>query len=85
MSAKEKALIQACLQNDEQAQTALYERYKGQMYVVCLRYARSVAEAEDFLVEEAKGLGLLQPDNRASTPTTFIFKGFLAKVMLRLY
>ena len=51
MSAKEKALIQACLQNDEQAQTALYEQYKGQMYVVCLRYARSVAEAEDFLVE----------------------------------
>lgn len=48
---KEKALIHACLQKDEQAQTELYEKYKGKMFVVCLRYARHQAEAEDFLVE----------------------------------
>lgn len=48
---EEKTLIQACLQGDEQAQTALYEQYKGKMYAVCLRYARTVTEAEDFLVE----------------------------------
>ncbi len=48
---KEKALLQACLQKNEQAQTELYEKYKGKMYAVCLRYARTQTEAEDFLVE----------------------------------
>ena len=51
MPTKEKALLQACLKNDKQAQTDLYEKYKGQMYAVCLRYARTQTEAEDFLVE----------------------------------
>jgi len=51
MTAKEKTLLQACLQKDEQAQTELYEKYKGKMYAVCLRYARNQTEAEDFLVE----------------------------------
>lgn len=51
MTAKEKTLIQACIKKDEQAQTALYEQYKTKMYAVCLRYANSKEEAEDFLVE----------------------------------
>lgn len=51
MTAKEKTLIQACLKKDEQAQTQLYERYKAKMYAVCLRYASTKEEAEDFLVE----------------------------------
>ncbi len=51
MLKNEKTLIKACLRKEEQAQTRLYEAYKGQMYVVCLRYARTATEAEDFLVE----------------------------------
>ena len=51
MTAKEKTLIQACIKKDEQAQTELYEQYKAKMYAVCLRYARTKEEAEDFLVE----------------------------------
>jgi len=51
MPINEKTLIQACLRNEEQAQTKLYEAHKGKMYAVCLRYARSTMEAEDFLVE----------------------------------
>lgn len=34
-----------------QSQRALYDRYAGKMYAVCLRYARSSADAADILQE----------------------------------
>lgn len=34
-----------------QSQKHLYERYAGKMYAVCLRYARSTADASDILQE----------------------------------
>ncbi|MCS6929288.1 MAG: RNA polymerase sigma factor [Saprospiraceae bacterium] len=43
--------IEACLQGDRRVQRALYERYKGKMFAVCLRYASSYAEAEDICQE----------------------------------
>ncbi|MEO0341097.1 MAG: sigma-70 family RNA polymerase sigma factor [Bacteroidota bacterium] len=47
----ERQLIRACLANKRRAQTTLYNRYKGKMYGVCLRYAKSEAQAQDFLQE----------------------------------
>lgn len=47
----EAQLIQACLQNDRNAQRKLYNAYAGRMLVVCNRYAQSTAEAEDILQE----------------------------------
>ncbi len=47
----EAQLIQACLQNDRNAQRKLYQTYAGRMLVVCSRYAQSTAEAEDMLQE----------------------------------
>ncbi len=41
----------ACLRGDRRAQRALYERYKGRMFALCLRYAGSPAEAEDICQE----------------------------------
>ena len=47
----EEALIKACLSGSAQHQRILYEQYAGKMYAVCLRYARSTADAADMLQE----------------------------------
>lgn len=45
----EEELIQGCRHNDRVSQRRLYDLYAGKMHVVCLRYARTTAEAEDIL------------------------------------
>jgi len=40
-------LVIGCQQSEPRAQHDLYERYKGRMLAICLRYARTEAEAED--------------------------------------
>lgn len=45
----EKELIKACLNNKQQAQKELYQRFSFMMKGVCLRYAVNHAEAEDIL------------------------------------
>lgn len=42
-------LIKACKKGDAKAQEALYHRFKAKLFGVCLRYADSYQEAEDFL------------------------------------
>lgn len=44
-------LVRACQRQESRAQTALYERYKGKLIGVCLRYAKTKAEAEDIFQE----------------------------------
>lgn len=40
-------LVEACQRSDPRAQHILYDRYKSRMLAVCIRYARTKAEAED--------------------------------------
>lgn len=47
----EQELIKGCLNHERTAQRQLYESLSGRMYVVCLRYAQTTAEAEDILQE----------------------------------
>ncbi len=47
----EQELIDGCRKGSRGFQEALYERYSRKMMVVCLRYAKSTAEAEDILQE----------------------------------
>lgn len=47
----EQELIDGCRKNSRSFQKALYERYCRKMLVVCLRYSRTTAEAEDILQE----------------------------------
>lgn len=47
----EEALIRECLRGSAKHQRELYERFSGKMYAVCLRYARSSADAADMLQE----------------------------------
>ena len=46
-----QTLIEKCRRNDTQAQADLYKHFKNKMFVVCLRYANSREDAEDFLQE----------------------------------
>jgi RNA polymerase sigma factor (sigma-70 family) len=45
----EHDLIRGCLRGSSQCQRRLYEQYAGRMYAVCLRYARTPADASDML------------------------------------
>lgn len=47
----EAHLIKDCLQGNRKAQNDLYSKYKVKLFGLCLRYARSREEAEDFLLE----------------------------------
>ena len=44
-------VIDAAAGGDRRAQTELYDRYHGRLFGICLRYAGSRTEAEDFLLE----------------------------------
>jgi RNA polymerase sigma factor (sigma-70 family) len=47
----EQELIEGCHKGDRSFHEALYERYCRKMLVVCLRYSKTTAEAEDILQE----------------------------------
>jgi RNA polymerase sigma factor (sigma-70 family) len=44
-------LVKACQKQDPAAQTAFYERYKTRLTGVCIRYAKTRAEADDIFQE----------------------------------
>ncbi|EMR01646.1 RNA polymerase sigma factor [Cesiribacter andamanensis] len=47
----DKEIVEGCRRNDLKMQQALYDRFAGRMFVVCLRYASGQLEAEDILQE----------------------------------
>lgn len=47
----EKELIEGCCKGKRASQKALYDHFSKKMMVVCLRYSKSIAEAEDILQE----------------------------------
>ncbi len=51
MDTKDEELIQSCLKGKRKAQNALYQKYEGRMYGICLRYAKDRSEAMDILQE----------------------------------
>lgn len=44
-------ILQACIRGERLAQKQLFERLKGKMFALCLRYAHSREDAEDMLQE----------------------------------
>ncbi len=51
MHKDDQILLQGCLKGNRNAQNQLYQKYKGQMFGLCLRYAKNRDEAEDLLQE----------------------------------
>jgi RNA polymerase sigma factor (sigma-70 family) len=75
----ESELIQGCLKGQPKYQSQLYERYAGKMYAVCLRYARSTADATDILqdgfIKVFMSLGTFKFEGS--------FEGWIRKTMVR--
>ncbi|MEM8895643.1 MAG: RNA polymerase sigma factor [Bacteroidota bacterium] len=51
MTGSEEDLIEGCRKGSRSAQYELYQRFSKAMYAICLRYTKSVPEAEDVLQE----------------------------------
>lgn len=47
----DEKLIKGCLKGQAKAQKALYDRYSGKMFGICLRYSKHRHNAEDLLQE----------------------------------
>jgi RNA polymerase sigma factor (sigma-70 family) len=44
-------LVRACQRQDSRAQVIFYDRYKSRLLGICVRYAKTIAEAEDIFQE----------------------------------
>lgn len=51
MATKDEELIQQCLAGVPAGQRALYDRFRTEMFRICLRYAHDRSDAEDILQE----------------------------------
>ena len=51
MSNEDQQLLKGCKRGDAKAQAQLYQKYKGMLFGVCLRYAKSREDAKDLLQE----------------------------------
>lgn len=47
----DEEIITGCKKENRTAQKALYQKYKGILFAICLRYGKNKTEAEDFLQE----------------------------------
>lgn len=72
----EQELIDGCRKRERSFQKALYERYCRKMMVVCTRYSRTTAEAEDILqegfVKVFQGIGEFRQQSKLETWITRI-------------
>ncbi len=74
----EKKLIQACIAEDKTAQRFLYEQFSPKMYFLCLRYAKSEAEAQDILQD-----GFIKVfDKLSSFRFKGSFEGWIRRIMV---
>ena len=58
----ETELVRLCLKKDRRAEKALYDRFSGQMYAICIRYMKDQQEAEDVFQE-----GMIKVYNKLNT------------------
>ena len=71
-------LLERCLKHEPAAQRELYERYAYKMMGVCLRYAKSVEEAEDLLQDGFVKVFTRLKDFRSNGS----FEGWVRRVMV---
>lgn len=75
----DELLVKGCLRNDPHYQQALYKRFRAEMFTLCLRYAKSRAEAEDFLQD---GFMNVFKDLRQFKVDKGSLRGWIRKVMV---
>jgi len=73
-------LIKGCQRMQRTSQYALYEKYKGVLFRICLRYAQNREEAEDLLQE-----GFIRIFNALPAwKATGSFEGWMKKIVLNV-
>lgn len=74
----EKELIKGCIRENREAQQLLFQKYAGKMLLVCMRYARHHAEAEDILQD-----GFIKVfDNISRFRMEGSFEGWIRRIMV---
>jgi RNA polymerase sigma-70 factor (ECF subfamily) len=77
-SLSEESIIKGCLERNQRAQRALYEKFAPAMYPLCLRYVREVSEAEDVMIS-----GFMKALNKIDTYSgKGSLAGWLRKIMV---
>ncbi len=71
-------LIKKCKRNNREAQSKLFELYKGKLFVLCLKYCRNYEEAEDNLQESFIAIfeGIKNYQNKGS------FEGWMKRIVI---
>jgi RNA polymerase sigma factor (sigma-70 family) len=78
LSVTEAEIIEGCRAGKSKLQKALYERYSGKMYNICLRYAKNSDEAEDILQE-----GFIKVFDKINQfAGTGSFEGWIRRIMV---
>lgn len=72
-------LVQAVLRGDAASEAALYRRFSGAMFRVCLRYAANRHEAEDMLQEGFMRVFVDLPDYRGEGS----LEGWIRRIVIR--
>lgn len=82
----DELLVSGCLRGDARHQQTLYEKHKVEMFMLCLRYAKNRAEAEDFLQDGFMQVfrDLHQFDKEKGSLQGWIRKVILNKVLQQL-
>lgn len=75
----DELLVNGCLRGDPRHQQALYDKYKVEMFMLCLRYAKDRSEAEDFLQD---GFMQVFKDLRQFDASRGSLQGWVRKVIL---
>lgn len=75
----DELLVTGCLRDDSRYQQALYDKYKVEMFMLCLRYAANRAEAEDLLQD---GYMQVFKDLRQFDASRGSLQGWVRKVVL---
>ncbi len=75
---EERELIKGCVNESKEHQRALYDRYSGIMFSVCLRYGRHRAEAQDMMQD-----GFIKVfDNISKFSFNGSFEGWIRRIMV---
>ena len=74
----EENLIKGCIEGNRYAQKMLFEKYRSLMFAICMRYAKSVDEAEDVMID-----GIMKIySNLHDFQKKGSFEGWLKKIMV---
>ncbi|HBH23831.1 MAG TPA: RNA polymerase subunit sigma-24 [Cytophagales bacterium] len=78
-------IVEKCNEGDRKAQKAFYEHFAPQLYVVCLRYARTTLEADDMLQDSFVKIFTKLSDFRGESNISYWLKRIVVNTAINYY